>query len=85
MQISYKVARCLFRIAQVISFIPFIEFLSWRTGWSTVPIMMFYVYLIAFFRCQNCGVNLIDKRVVSKIGNKLDFLDHCPNCGEQMR
>lgn len=85
MQVSLSAARALFRLAQVVSFMPLVEFLLSRTAWSAIPIALYYIYLIVFFRCANCGVNLVDKRVVSHIGNRLDFLERCPNCGKAMR
>ena len=77
-------ARRIFRVAQIISVIPFIEFLINGSAWSVIPIGVFYIYLITGFRCKNCDANLIDKRIVSKIGNDLNFLDNCPNCGNKM-
>lgn len=77
-------ARQLFRTAQILSLVPFVEFLAIRSGWSAIPIMLFYGYLIVHFRCQNCHANLVDPRVSRKIGNSLNFLENCPNCGRHM-
>jgi hypothetical protein len=80
----HRHARQLFRAAQILSVVPFIEFLANRTGWSAIPIMLFYTYLIVGFRCRNCRANLVDPRVSRKVRNSLDFLEKCPNCGQGM-
>jgi hypothetical protein len=84
-EISALRARALFRLAQIVSFMPLLEFLFNRTGWSVIPICAFYIWLLFSFKCHNCGVKLIDRKVSSKIGNSLDFIDKCPNCLKRMR
>lgn len=84
-EISALRARALFRLAQILSSVPFVEFLNNSTGWSVIPISAFYIWLLFSFKCHNCGVKLMDRKVSSKIGNSLDFIDKCPNCGKRMR
>lgn len=75
-----KIAKIHIVLAQVFSFVFFVELLGFHTVW-TFPVAFLLVLTLGLYRCESCGVPMWDKRIIgTRIPVSPNIVDQCSVC-----